>query len=75
MDDRIKGALHGKEVVIDITTTGRRSGKPTRLEIWFHAIEGQIIVTGTPGSRNWLANLIADPEMTFHLKGSVQPDG
>lgn len=74
MNDQIKQALQGKEVVIDITTTGRRSGVPRRMEIWFHNINGQIIITGTPGPRGFLANLIANPIFTFHLKGEVKAD-
>ena len=74
MDDRIMEALQGKEVVIDITTTGRRSGSPKRIEIWFHNIDGRIIITGTPGPRGWLANLMADPDLTLHLQGALQAD-
>ncbi len=74
MDDHIKQALQGRDVVIDITTTGRKSGLPRRMEIWFHNIDGQIIITGQPGPRDWLANLIANPNFTFHLKGEVQAD-
>ena len=44
------------------------------MEIWFHNIEGQIIITGTPGPRGWLANLAVDPEFTLHLKGAVSAD-
>jgi deazaflavin-dependent oxidoreductase (nitroreductase family) len=61
---------------IDITTTGRRSGKPRRLEIVFHNIDGRIYISGTPSLRKraWLANLEADPHMTFHLKGRTRAD-
>ena len=44
------------------------------MEIWFHNIDGQIIITGTPGPRGWLANLAANPEFTLHLKGAVRAD-
>jgi deazaflavin-dependent oxidoreductase (nitroreductase family) len=74
MDEQIRNALKGKKVVIDITTTGRRSGQPRRVEIWFHNIDGRIIITGTPGPRSWLANLAANPDFTFHLKGTVRAD-
>lgn len=74
MDERIAKALQGKEVVIDITTLGRLSGRPIRVEIWFHSIDGRIIITGTPGPRSWLANMIANPDFTFHLKGSATAD-
>jgi deazaflavin-dependent oxidoreductase (nitroreductase family) len=61
---------------IDITTTGRESGLARRLEIVFHNIGGRIYISGTPSRtrRSWLANLEADPHLTFHLKGRVRAD-
>ena len=61
---------------IDITTTGRASGKPRRLEIVFHNINGRIYISGQPRRerRSWLANLEADPNFIFHLKGQVKAD-
>jgi len=58
---------------IDITTTGRRSGKPRRIEIVFHRIDGRIWISGLPSPRKraWLANLEANPRLTFHLKGPI----
>jgi len=61
--------------VIDITTIGRKSGQPRRIEIWFHNLAGRLYITGTPGRpRDWMANLVAHPEFTFHLKVSTQTD-
>lgn len=61
--------------VIDITTIGRKSGEPRRIEIWFHNLDGRLYITGTPGRpRDWLANLLAHPAFTFHLKESTQAD-
>ncbi|MBT8217621.1 MAG: nitroreductase family deazaflavin-dependent oxidoreductase [Acidimicrobiia bacterium] len=59
---------------IDITTRGRRSDRPSRIEIWFHNIDGRVYITGLPGSRDWYANLLAEPHFTFHLKESVVAD-
>ena len=61
---------------IDITTKGRRTGRPRRLEIVFHNIGGRIYISGTPypGKRKWLLNLEADPHFTFHLKGRTSAD-
>ncbi|MCI0713236.1 MAG: nitroreductase family deazaflavin-dependent oxidoreductase [Chloroflexi bacterium] len=59
---------------IDITTTGRKTGRQRRKEIWFHYIDGQIYITGLPGSRDWYANLRANPAFTIHLKESTQAD-
>lgn len=60
--------------VIDITTTGRTTGQPRRIEIWFHRVDGRYYITGTPGARGWYANLLAAPRFTFHLKESAQAD-
>ena len=72
MDDSLRAALM-RGGTIDITTTGRRSGKPRRIEIVFHRIDGRIWISGIPSPRRraWLANLEADPHLTFHLKGPV----
>src|SRR5207237_10478694 len=61
---------------IDITTKGRRTGRPRRLEIVFHNIGGRIYISGTPypRKRRWLLNLEADPHFTFHLKGRTSAD-
>ena len=73
--EEIDSALQGVHTV-DITTTGRKSGKPRTLEIVFHNIDGRIYISGipVPKRRSWLANLDADPHMTFHLKGRVRAD-
>jgi deazaflavin-dependent oxidoreductase (nitroreductase family) len=62
--------------VIDITTTGRGTGQPRRLEIVFHNVGGRIYISGIPFTRrrSWLANLEADPHLTFHLMGKVRAD-
>lgn len=68
--DPIQAAL-SRGGVIDITTTGRVSGEPRRIEIVFHRIDGRMWVSGQPSARrrSWLANLAEDPRMTVHLKG------
>src|ERR1700689_3860220 len=47
---------------IDITTTGRRSGEPRRIETVFYRFEGAIYLSGLPGPRPraWLLNLEAE---------------
>ena len=76
MDEQVRRAL-SQSGVIDITTTGRRSGEPRRIEIVYHAIGGRIYISGQPRAdrkRSWLANLGANPRFTFHLKGGVTAD-
>jgi deazaflavin-dependent oxidoreductase (nitroreductase family) len=72
VDDAIRAAL-SRGGTIDITTTGRRTGEPRRIEIVFHRIDGRIWISGIPSSRKraWLANLEADPHLTLHLKGPL----
>ena len=76
LDPMVWRALgHGH--TIDITTTGRRSGEPRRIEIVFHNFGGRLYISGMPnpqGERAWLLNLRADPNLTVHLKQFVQAD-
>ena len=75
MDDTTRQAL-ARSQTIDITTTGRRTGAPRRIEIVFFNFDGRIYISGRPSPRrrSWLANLEADPGVTFHLKGAVTAD-
>jgi hypothetical protein len=73
MNEQVKQALE-RDRTIDITTIGRKTGLLRRIEIWFHNLEGCLYITGLPGSRDWYANLVANPAFTFHLKESVQAD-
>ena len=61
---------------IDITTTGRRSGKPRRIEIVFYRLGEDLYLSGIPApkTREWLANLAANPHFTLHLKQRVVAD-
>jgi deazaflavin-dependent oxidoreductase (nitroreductase family) len=62
---------------IDITTIGRRSGEPRRIEMMFHSFDGHVYISGMPNpgrTRAWLQNMRANPEFTFHLKQLVAAD-
>jgi deazaflavin-dependent oxidoreductase (nitroreductase family) len=74
MTDDVAAAL-ASDRVIDITTTGRKSGEERRIEIWYHRLGGRYYITGTPGRpRSWYANLVAHPSFVFHLKESATAD-
>jgi len=62
----------GKGGVFDITTTGRRSGEPRRLEIGYHVIDSRLYISGIPRPtrRAWLAN----PALTLHLRQPFPTD-
>ena len=74
INDPTVAAALANDLIIDITTTGRASGEPRRLEIWYHVVDGRYYITGRPGPRSWYANLLANPQLTFHLKQSTQAD-
>ncbi len=59
---------------IDITTTGARSGRPRRIEIWAWFAGDTVYLTGSPGRRDWYANLKANPDFTLHLKRGETAD-
>jgi len=63
--------------LIDITTKGRTSGEPRRLEIVVYNVGGQLVISGMPipgRTRAWIHNLEADPRMTVHVKGPLTAD-
>jgi deazaflavin-dependent oxidoreductase (nitroreductase family) len=71
MDGRVRHALDHNQT-IDLTTTGRRTGQPRRIEIYLHNLDGRLIISGIPRrgrTRAWLLNIAADPRVTIHVKG------
>jgi len=74
LDQDILDAL-SRGGVIDITTTGRKTGRERRIEIVFHNVGGRLYVSGKPGfKRGYIANLTFNPHFTFHLKRPVNAD-
>ncbi len=67
--------------VIDMTTIGRRTGQPRRIEIFVHNLGGLLVISGMPragSTRAWLRNVAANPSVTLHYKGAgtaVDVDG
>ena len=74
MEESTARALHNDRT-IDITTTGRKSGTPRRIEIALVSLGDRLVISGSPGRpRGWYANLRANPEFTIHLKKGVHAD-
>jgi deazaflavin-dependent oxidoreductase (nitroreductase family) len=76
MDEATHSALHRSQV-IDLTTTGRRTGQARRIEIFLHDEDGLLFITGMPRAdrtRDWIHNIDADPRVWIHLKGAVVAD-
>jgi deazaflavin-dependent oxidoreductase (nitroreductase family) len=70
----ITPASSARERTIDITTIGRRTGRPRRIEIFFYRAGGEIYLSSLPAPRSWYVNLEANPRFTLHLKNGVQTD-
>jgi len=59
---------------VDITTTGAKSGEPRRIETWTWIAGGVVYLTGSPGRRDWYANLKANPGLVLHVKRGEHVD-
>ena len=59
---------------IDITTTGAKSGRPHRIETWAWVDGDTVYLTGSPGRRDWYANLRREPGL-HHAPEARRPGG
>jgi hypothetical protein len=57
--------------VIDVTTIGRKTGQPHRIEIVFHNVVGRLYVSSMPGPSEAMANLAADPRFISSFRGGT----
>jgi deazaflavin-dependent oxidoreductase (nitroreductase family) len=75
MEPTVREAMN-RGGIADITTVGRKTGKPRRIEIFFHHFDGKYYLTVRPSQRkrDWEANIEANPEFTLHLKRDVAAD-
>jgi len=76
VDEATRSAL-GRSQLIDMTTTGARTGQARRIEIALHALDGHLYISGMPRAdrkRAWIANLERDPRLTLHLKQTAGLD-
>ena len=66
---------HAAERLCYLTTTGRVTGKPHEIEIWFArpADGGDRIYMLSGGGRNrdWVLNLIANPRVSVRIAGTT----
>lgn len=66
MDPEHVGATYGY-----LTTTGRRTGNPHTVEIWFAVHDGTVyLLSGSGGRSDWAHNLRANPNVTFGVEGT-----
>lgn len=69
MDAHLAAATYGY-----LTTTGRVTGEPHTVEIWF-AVEGDTVylLSGSGGHSDWCRNLRQDPAVTFRVRTEELP--
>lgn len=60
------------ETFFYLTTTGRRTGKPHKIEIWFVEYEGcYYLCSGGGMGADWVQNIKVNPRVSFHLGTSM----
>ncbi|HEX2576709.1 MAG TPA: nitroreductase/quinone reductase family protein [Aquihabitans sp.] len=71
-DPRDAGASPGDDYCY-LTTTGRRTGRPHRIEIWY-ATDGDTLhlLAGGGESSDWVRNLRADPAVLVEVDDQVR---
>jgi deazaflavin-dependent oxidoreductase (nitroreductase family) len=53
-----------------LTTTGRHSGRPHRIEIWFALVDGVAYFLSGGGDRSdWVRNLAVSPDVVLEIGG------
>ncbi|MCM8748872.1 nitroreductase family deazaflavin-dependent oxidoreductase [Thermomicrobiaceae bacterium CFH 74404] len=58
--------------VLYLTTLGRRTGRPHRIEIWFAVDGGRLyLLSGGRDRSDWVRNIQANPRVTVELGGET----
>ena len=60
-----------EEAFLYLTATGRRSGLPREIEIWFTRLNGRYYVIAERGEgAQWVRNLLANPRVQVRIAGA-----
>jgi deazaflavin-dependent oxidoreductase (nitroreductase family) len=63
-------AAHAGNAVCHLQTTGRSSGRPRTIEIWFATDGARLyLLAGGRHGAHWVRNLIADPRVRVRIGG------
>jgi deazaflavin-dependent oxidoreductase (nitroreductase family) len=63
-----------REKEVELTTFGRKSGRPSRRIIWITALDGKLYIrSGLGMTRDWPRNLAATGRGILHLAGQDIP--
>ena len=65
--------LYADTDVCYLTTTGRRTGRPHRIEIWFGVADGVMyLISGNGPGADWFMNLRARTEVVVELADEIR---
>ncbi|MGH2979807.1 MAG: nitroreductase/quinone reductase family protein [Solirubrobacterales bacterium] len=68
------GAAAAEQDYCYLTTTGRVSGEPREIEIWFGLDGSTLYMLSGGGERsNWVRNLLREPAVTVRIGSVTQP--
>lgn len=63
-------APHSDVECCSLTTTGRRSGRPHEIEIWFGVVADTLyLISGNGPGADWFRNASANPHVTIGIDG------
>ncbi len=63
-------AAHAGDAVCHLQTTGRSSGRPRTIEMWFATDGARLyLLAGGRHGAHWVRNLIADPRVRVRIGG------
>jgi deazaflavin-dependent oxidoreductase (nitroreductase family) len=61
---------HANDAVCHLQTTGRSSGRPRTIEIWFATDGARLyLLAGGRHGAHWVRNLVADPRVRVRIGG------
>jgi deazaflavin-dependent oxidoreductase (nitroreductase family) len=65
-------AEHADDDCCDVRTTGRRTGEPHEIEIWFGVIDDTMyLISGNGPDADWYRNALVDSHVTVRLNGET----
>jgi len=54
---------------IHLTTKGRKTGRPHRVELWFAASDGKVFLSHEGKETDWMKNIKQNGEVSFEIGG------
>ncbi len=66
----VQGNKLGTEKFIYLTTSGRKTGKPHRVELWFAVAGDHICLSHEGRETDWMRNIKKNSEVNFEIGGT-----